>query len=317
MQCAGCGVELVGTAACPGCGMAIPTDQPIVAGRLRPPTLPDERWTLTAPESLALRYVSGGIDGLGAFKLALIELITRAALRLHAARLDRRLLPGTLGVWLLSDGERLASVTEPALTPVVDAYVRARRRHGVTHGGLTVEGVLITELVRSATRRDAGLRRYLKHTVAGQLKRRGLISGRDKHEYTEAGARADELLGRWLELGKGPFMRRHGSDLQWASAYLAGAGAAVLLIDDAYPALARFSAAARAGSIDGGVAQTRAARRWREAASAGLSTPSPASTTRSRSLTPASRASAATGAAAEMAAAGADPQELHREPRAV
>ena len=91
MRCAGCGVELYGHTACPGCGTPAPD-----AGALpdNAPKLPSEPWTLTAPESYALRYgITGQSTRLGAFKAALTELIARRALILDAAYVRRRLAP--------------------------------------------------------------------------------------------------------------------------------------------------------------------------------------------------------------------------------
>ena len=48
--------------------------------------LPTDRWELSAPESYLLRYAGGGRKGIGAFALALKELVARDALRTEGAR---------------------------------------------------------------------------------------------------------------------------------------------------------------------------------------------------------------------------------------
>jgi hypothetical protein len=245
MRCAGCGVELVGHTACPGCGTPAPADAALPENA---PKLPSEPWTLSAPESYALRYgITGQSTRLGAFKAALSELIARRALVLDAAYIRRRLAPGARGVWLLSDGPRIAAISQPALTPVLDVYRRARRgrpRRAVTRAGEPVPGILIADLMRSATRRG-GLRGYVRRDLADQLKRRGLIN--DDRTLTAAGEHADRELERWVELGRVRFANRAARDETWARKYLAGAGAAVLLVTNSNPAVARLAATTIAG----------------------------------------------------------------------
>jgi hypothetical protein len=246
MRCAGCGVELVGYSACLGCGTPAPAAAALADNG---PKLPSEPWTLTAPESYALRYgITGQSTRLGAFKVALTELIARRALILQAAYIRRFLAPGARGAWLLSDGPRIAAISQPALTPVLDAYRSARRgrpRRALTRAGEPVQGVLIADLMRSATNRRGGLRGYVRRDLADQLRRRGLING--DGTLTAAGRHADRELERWIEFGRVRFANRAARDETWARRYLAGAGAAVLLVTDSNPAVARLAASTTAG----------------------------------------------------------------------
>jgi hypothetical protein len=252
MQCAGCGVELVGQTACPGCGSRVDDDP--YAG-FRTPALPEQQWELTAPESYVLRYRATGANmRLEVFKIALVELLAREALTLQGA-LVPRVLPGRRAVWLVADGARLDTITEPALTPVLDAYDRARERrlrvgrasHDPT---VVVEGVEIPSLIRAATNRSGGIKGYVKRDVIGVLQQRGLLSA--KNERTGRGEDADGLLERWMDLGMRHLRRQTltaGGDRAWVRAYMQGAGAAVLLANELYPTLARLGHSDRVANV--------------------------------------------------------------------
>lgn len=215
---------------------------------------PDEQWKLTAPESFVLRYATAASIRLEVFKIALVELLAREALTLRGALVPRR-LPGRRAVWLIADGARLDTITEPALTPVLDAYERARERwlrvgRASDDPTVVVEGVEIPSLIRAATNRPGGIKGYVKRDVVGALQERGLLS-RD-NVRTSRGEEADQLLEQWLDLGTRHLRRqtlRAGGDSTWANAYLSGAGAAVLLANELYPALARLGNAEQVSSV--------------------------------------------------------------------
>jgi hypothetical protein len=80
-----------------------------------------------------------------------------------------------------------------------------------------------------AVRASPGFRRCEKRVPGAE---------RDRRE----GRSADQLLDRWLELGKERFASRAANrvDPRRALDYLQGAGAAVLLIEVAYPAIAQL-----------------------------------------------------------------------------
>ena len=144
----------------------------------------------------------------------------------------------------ISDGPGIDATPEPALAPVLDAYRRARPRKAFTRAGEPVAGLLTTDLLRAATNRRGGLRGYLRRDLAGALERRGLLTA--DRRLTDAGRQADHELERWIELGRGRFAHRAARDETWARDYVAGAGAALLLISTANPAIARLSAATAA-----------------------------------------------------------------------
>lgn len=252
MHCAGCGVELAGLTACPGCGTQM-GDDPYEAYRV--PALPDERWPLSAPESYVLRYrATGSNTRLEVFKIALVELVAREALTLRGAWVPR-VLPGRRAAWLIADGARIDTITESALTPVVDAYERARKRRlrvgrATDDPEVVVEGVEISSLVRAATNRPGGIKGYVKRDVVGALRQRGLLT--PDNERTRRGEDADQLLDEWMDLGTRHLWRQTRAAVgnrAWATAYLHGAGAAILLADELYPALARLGRADQVSAV--------------------------------------------------------------------
>jgi hypothetical protein len=211
-----------------------------------PPPLPSRRWELTAPESHLLRY-GDDASGSTAFKLALMELVTRGALRLEAGWIRRWPGRGTRFAWLVADGHRMASATEPALAPVLGVFERASERRifpAVSYWDHAVEfeGVIVPDIAKAASRR--GFSRFIKDDVAGALRARGLLT--DENRRTPAGAQADDELERWLELSR-QFPRWSQRDDGWGRVYLQRAGAAVLLTGGALPPLVSFAQAHATG----------------------------------------------------------------------
>jgi hypothetical protein len=214
MNCDECGVDLDGHSVCPRCGSTSPLT-------IRGPRLPDEPWQLTAPESYLLRY---GLDRdarpVSAFKLALMDLVTRQALTLNGAWIPRRWAPGMRPMFLLGDGPRKASVDEPALVPIIalhSSMIERRPTFGVPFDNPTGElpGVPLDKFVSAAARRNGGYSAYLKRDVAGSLRNRKLLSGRNLR--TAAGEQARRHLDAWMEVGGGPLKNwRH--DQTWLSA---------------------------------------------------------------------------------------------------
>ena len=258
MNCARCGLQAFGYRSCPGCGAPFAVTEEV--GPLHGPGMPARRWELTAPESYLLRYADfGGDSEWHAFKVGLMELVARRVLRLDAVRMPRRILPGSRTDWLLSDGPRMGPLDEPSLARVLAVYTRLCERQldaGVTLGesARQVEGVGLIRLARAVT--DGGSRpvTYLSGDVAAALQRRGLLSA--EGERTPAGEQAEEELDVWLSLARRAERFQH--DGRWLRAYLRGAGASVLLVSAAYPALARFSQIlARGGEPDPPLAAVR------------------------------------------------------------
>jgi hypothetical protein len=200
--------------------------------------LPADRWELTAPESYLLRFTGCKPRGIDAFTLALQELVARDALGLQGARIPRRLGIGTRAAWLVTAGPARESATEPALTAALAVFERAFD----TRGRSTVDGVALDDLRRQAVREfGSGLRRYLEHDLAGALRLRGLLDADGRR--TAAGRRADDELDAWLAIGRERLKNWAANPRVPAQAteFLLGAGAAVLLIHDVHPSLARIA----------------------------------------------------------------------------
>lgn len=231
MPCPECGVDVRGYSACPGCGTALPVT-------VSAPSLPDEPWELTAPESYVLRYGLGDrTHALHGFKLALQELVARQALTVQGAWVRRRWAPGRYPTFLLCDGPRKAEVKERSLRTVVGSHthlVERRPSHGVPFSDPegAVGGVLLERFVADAGRRDGGYKAYLEREVASSLRDRKLLSA--VNARTPAGVRASEQLDAWMEVSERDLFN-WSHDQTWLQAYLSGAGAAVFLAHFANP----------------------------------------------------------------------------------
>jgi hypothetical protein len=201
---------------------------------------------LTAPESYLLRYGDCDPRPARVFELAVKELIVRGALRLEGARVRRRLLPGERRVWLLMAGPAMNKVTEPVLEPVarnVQELLEKRPRRGIAlTSGVAVEGLLVQDVARSIGKR--GFDQYVHRYVAAGLQQRGLYSGIRRR--TKAGREADAELDQWLAIAKRTFPAwARLPDQSRALAFAEAAGASVLLVGEAYPALAALAPRAR------------------------------------------------------------------------
>ena len=220
--------------------------------RPREPLVPTRAWELTAPESYALRYANSEPVPFGLFVLAIQELVARDALRLEGAE-----IAGLVRVrrqWLLTDGPSLASISEPVLIAAAAIYTHARKQRTRMGARMTapaddIEGILLADL-KFEKAAWAELGHDFERAVVDSLWRRGLLSGR--RNYSEAGSEADDLLDAWIALGKARLVEwaagRH--NLPRAVEYLRGAGASVLLVPDALPALDILGARLRAEDIE-------------------------------------------------------------------
>ena len=216
---------------------------------VQPPTpiaWPKAGWELTAAESVVLRHAGTEADpaivGRNAFRLAVTELVARQVLRLDRVQLADRLVGGRR-VALLSDGPRMTEMLEPALASVLDRYEWLRERRlrvgDVQDDALEVTGVLVKDLVTSESLRN-NFCDFLFRDVGESLRRRGFLT--EAFERTAAGDEAEQSLDGWIELGRIE-LATHAADEAWVSAYLRGAGAAVLLVGSAYSTLAEIGRA--------------------------------------------------------------------------
>lgn len=216
----------------PWAGPGEPTEP--VTDEPRPGGLPEPAWTLTAAEAYLLRYLEeGAAVEFPVFRLALIELVARGALRVEPVRVPRRLLPGSKVLWVLAAGPRFHYVRAPALAPLLTAFERARGKRVVDgrayhDRGRAIEGVRIADL---------GPSEELTAACVESLHTHGL--GNKPLTRTAAGEAADDALGEWLRLARTRFPERADD---WALDFLRGAGAAVLLAEEAIGALPDLAA---------------------------------------------------------------------------
>jgi hypothetical protein len=203
---------------------------------------PSTRWRLTAPESYVLQ-IPQPLQSVHAFKLALRELVLRRALLLEqpeSAGLIGRRRPKSV----VRAGPEYASVSEPALIPLLELHARSRERRGL-------DGVLVEDFASAArrefTRSFAG---YVNDHVYPSLAERGLMEleeskrlgvvRRRVHVLTPAGREAAAELDEWLRIGYERLADWGRAEPQRALAYAGGAGAAILLMPSLYPEFNRL-----------------------------------------------------------------------------
>lgn len=202
---------------------------------------PADRWELTAPESYLLlesrrrpaesrmqAMDRDGARGLRAFELALKELVLCSTLDSEPAWTRRWAPPGWRPEWLVSAGPE--SVDAPALTAALARIDRCRIRRGWSFGSprMVVEGVTVSDLQHRLTRGWRGSRTYVADIEAALRAQSLLGSGK---RPTVRGHQATRLLRAWIAAGERSLVRRRvGPDL--VALYLAGAGAAALLLSD-------------------------------------------------------------------------------------
>lgn len=202
------------------------------------PTTP---WSLTAPESYTLLSWPGG-ESSQAFKLGLAELTTRGVLQidtLDAARGAPRAV--------LRPGPRPRVPTEPPLASLWLLFTSSP----ITTFANGVQGVALPAFIRAAQRRFGNsLHRYRQGDVVPALVDRGLLAHQvsrflwifttSRLVLTPAGQAArDDLDGRLL-LARRQFGGWVDRDPARAVAYLALAGASVLLLDSLFPEMRRL-----------------------------------------------------------------------------
>lgn len=212
------------------------------------PDWPATRWSLTAPEAYVLDSVGDG-SGVTAFKLAVKELVARRALRLETletrGRLGRRRQRSAL-----IEGPQMGVVSEQPLIAVLALFADVDKRTLQTteaSGGGTrpIDGVLVEAFARAARKRFRGFHGYRDRHVVAALVARGLMTVQSggfwssgRKGWTDEGREADDELEWWLEVARERFAGWMSDDPAKALAYTAGAGAAILLMDDLYPEFA-------------------------------------------------------------------------------
>jgi uncharacterized membrane protein YgcG len=214
-----------------------------MSGDPTPSAWPATRWQLTAPESFVL--LNGPrASGSEAFKLGVMELVTRGALRLDnvtQGRLRRH------EVVRLRDGPRAVTPRERALEPIWSIYQRTPS-HSFEDGE---HGTRVENVARAAARHYGKLSRYIDQDVLPALVERGLFERKEgrilwifpttRHDYTSEGLAARAELQTLLDLGQqGSLAWR--DDPNRALDYATVAGAAVLMQPDLFPYMRRSRA---------------------------------------------------------------------------
>lgn len=241
------------------------------------PDWPATRWRLTAPETYVLNYAGDG-RGADVFKLAVKELVARRALRVEPAATHgrRRTLKERPA---LTAGPLAGMTAEPPLSPVLALFADAEKRtlqatEASAAGARPIEGVLVEDFAKAARKRFRGFDGYRDQHVVTALVARGLMTSdtrtflrvfdTERKGWTDTGRELVVELERWLQVGRERLGEWAADEPAKALAYTSGAGAAILLMDDAYPDFAlleRHLAERRAagdggggGGVDGGAA---------------------------------------------------------------
>jgi hypothetical protein len=205
-----------------------------------------DRWELTAPESYVLRHLQDGHGG-EAFRLAVVELVARGALRFR--RVEKKRVPGwTYRRAVLCEGPRRNEVAEPALLPVLEMYDSLPKRTFVPGGRVAIEGgeeiagVLIDRFAReSAKKLKPAFMAYRDGIVGALLVERGLLrfSGsnglpfsKPRMARTAAGSDARAELISWVFEGRDRLEQLLDEDPPAALTHARMAGPALFLMAD-------------------------------------------------------------------------------------
>ena len=212
-------------------------------------------WRWSAPESFVL--LNGpSADGAEAFKLGVLELVTRNALKIvnveESGMLGRR---KTTAVLVEGSGSNVPD--NQALRSIWDLYQQQRQR---TFKDGTV-GVPVADLAQAASRRYKTLGKYLEQDVLPQLVEQGLYVREERRtlmifrstRYTltpEGETARDDLRGR-MDLAEREFAGWVRTDPARAMAFAGLAGAALLLMPALYPELQLMAGLLRPGDSGG------------------------------------------------------------------
>lgn len=188
----------------------------------------------------------GGANGDGPFKLAVKELVARRVL--HAYRAKGGWFSGPVTRYALVDGPLIDADVAPVLEPVRSAYRDARRRSMKRlRDDSPLTGVAMRDLLKTGRRQLGGVDGYLDLHLRPALVERGLIErsarkdgGPPDFDWTAAGRQADDLLHEWLALARSNLARLATSDLLTGAKFVAGAGCALLFLEDHHPELVRL-----------------------------------------------------------------------------
>ena len=193
---------------------------------------PVMRWDLTAPEWYMLNYVGQGFS-VQAFKLAVKELVASGALRVEAVEVRRR-LGGRRRVAALGAGARVRTRPQSVLIPVLDLF------HGARAAVVPIDDFAVAARKRLGRRCNKYRDDYLLPALSGRRLIRTGGRGAKGTTWTPDGRQAVDDLDRLMEVGKRRLRAWVHYEPSKAVAYVANAGAAILLMDDLYPQFARL-----------------------------------------------------------------------------
>jgi hypothetical protein len=180
------------------------------------------------------------------FRLAVEELVARRVLAAH---------PVKGGLWepsvtyAFTDGPLIDAAVAPVLAPALDAYGAARQRSRKSlRDRSTIVAVPLGDLLKTGGKQLGGTERYLDRHVAPALIERGLLQpagrrslgARPNFDWTDAGREQEQVLQEWLALGRENLDRWSAEDPARGAEFVAGAGAALLLLDGHRPAVAEL-----------------------------------------------------------------------------
>jgi hypothetical protein len=204
-----------------------------------------DRWQLSAPSSYVLKH-GAGASGVEAFKLALMDLTARGALKIVKQEELSGLRRRKLEVTYLAPGLKPTRPGEPSLASVFDVHTHAPQR-ALESGAM---GVRVTEFVTRARVEYGAISQYVPKVVVPELVGRGLFTAIPRsflgiikwrtYELTPAGQQARAELEAWAATGEKELSELVQHDPARAVAFAALAGSSVLLTASLYPELQRL-----------------------------------------------------------------------------
>ena len=199
---------------------------------------PHTRWELSAPASYVLMN-GAEASGAEAFKLALLDLVTRGALRLTQLE-RRRAFVLTEQVSALAQGSKAVPTEASELRAVHELYRSRADKDGT-------EAVPVEALAKTAKAHYGSIGKYTHREVLPALVSRGMYRAESyrvlfifpstRYVLTEEGTAARAELMRQMVIARQRLPGWVAGDLARAVAFVALAGASLLLVSELYPDL--------------------------------------------------------------------------------
>ena len=205
---------------------------------------PSTRWQLSAPESYVLLN-GAAASGREAFKLALVELVTRGTLVLRQIEGSKPLMGKAKKVSVLTEGGKPAPADRP-LRALMETF-QSLPAESFSDG---TRGVRVEKLAEAARKRYKAIGRYVPVDVLPSLLDGGFfrteqhkvmfVISRERQVLTEKGEQAKMELQQLMGIGRSRLREMVDREPAQALAYLGLAGAGVLLMSDIFPDLQRL-----------------------------------------------------------------------------